>query len=134
MENYLPHSGDMVFVDGILEFGEDFVRTFTCVEAENAFLRDANFEAFGLVEVMAQTLGVFRALKDPKQSDKLGFLLGVREFVCERENFAVGTRFETTAQVSLMDEASGLGVYDCEVFVEGKRAASAKISTLNKPE
>lgn len=128
---FLPHSGEMVLIDKVLEISADCIVTQTNL-ANHALFCESNggFVAFKGIELMAQSLGILRGVAEVSSRKKLGFLLGARNF----KMFApfIFDCAITKAKISMQGE-NGLGVYDCEIF-EGdfsRLVATASISTLN---
>lgn len=145
IESYLPHSGEMVLIDEIIEVGADFIITKTIIKNHKIFcenitekaLDSANtsnlsqnlaFPTYKAIELMAQSLGIFRALNEKGSGSKLGFLLGARRFeiLCP----FILSEARTKVVVSMQD-SSGMGVYDCEIFEGENVVARASISALN---
>lgn len=171
VESYLPHSGEMVLIDEIIEVGADFIITKTIIKNHAIFCeslesvgescgespslqgessescgkssesqnstdsRDSKhlsqnfaFPTYKAIELMAQSLGIFRALNEKGSGSKLGFLLGARRFEILRPYILSEAR---TKVVVSMQDSSGMGVYDCEIFEGEKLVARASISALN---
>ena len=173
IESYLPHSGEMVLIDEIIEVGADFIITKTIIKNHKIFcetiesvgesgesfgesygesaesiespsLRGESIESiessestqsqyfafptYKAIELMAQSLGIFRALNEKGSNSKLGFLLGARRFEILRPFILSEAR--TKVAVSMQD-SSGMGVYDCEIFEGENVVAVASISALN---
>ncbi len=166
VESYLPHSGEMVLVDEIIEVGADFIITKTIIKNHAIFceslgessespsllgesksvadssesqdsadsrnskhsLQSLAFPTYKAIELMAQSLGIFRALNEKGSGSKLGFLLGARRF--EILHPFIFSEARTKVVVSMQD-SSGMGVYDCEIFEGEKLVARASISALN---
>ena len=166
VESYLPHSGEMVLVDEIIEVGADFIITKTIIKnhaifceslescgesgesqgesksvadssesQDSADSRDSKhssqnfaFPTYKAIELMAQSLGIFRALNEKGSGSKLGFLLGARRFEILRPYILSEAR---TKVVVSMQDSSGMGVYDCEIFEGENIVARASISALN---
>ena len=80
------------------------------------------------IELMAQSLGIFRALNEKGSGSKLGFLLGARRFKILRPFIMNEARIKVAVS---MQDSSGMGVYDCEVFENDALIATASISALN---
>ena len=80
------------------------------------------------IELMAQSLGIFRALNEKGSGSKLGFLLGARRFKILRPFIMREARIKVAVS---MQDSSGMGVYDCEVFENDALIATASISALN---
>lgn len=164
VESYLPHSGEMVLIDEIIEVGADFIITKTIIKNHAIFCeslesmgespslqgescgksskaqdsidsRDSKhssqnfaFPTYKAIELMAQSLGIFRALNEKGSGSKLGFLLGARRFEILRPYIFSEAR---TKVVVSMQDSSGMGVYDCEIFEGENLIARASISALN---
>lgn len=175
VESYLPHSGEMVLIDEIIEVGADFIITKTIIKNHAIFCeslesvgessesigkspsllgesvgkscgessesqvsidsRDSKhssqnfaFPTYKTIELMAQSLGIFRALNEKGSGSKLGFLLGARRFEILRPFIVSEAR---TKVVVSMQDSSGMGVYDCEIFEGENLIARASISALN---
>ena len=155
IESYLPHSGEMVLIDEIIEVGADFIITKTIINNHKIFCEtieslgksgESNksgesiessestqsqhfaFPTYKAIELMAQSLGIFRALNEKGSNNKLGFLLGARRFEILRPFILSEAR--TKVAVSMQD-SSGMGVYDCEIFEGANVVAVASISALN---
>ena len=143
IESYLPHSGEMVLIDEIIEVGADFIITKTIINNHKIFCESIEsfgessestqsqyfaFPTYKAIELMAQSLGIFRALNEKGSNSKLGFLLGARRFEILRPFILSEAR--TKVAVSMQD-SSGMGVYDCEIFEGENVVAVASISALN---
>ena len=158
VESYLPHSGEMVLVDEIIEVGADFIITKTIIKnhaifcesiksmgesgesksvADSSESQDSGessdsqnfaFPTYKAIELMAQSLGIFRALNEKGSGSKLGFLLGARRFEILHPFILREAR---TKVVVSMQDSSGMGVYDCEIFEGESLIARASISALN---
>ena len=68
------------------------------------------------------------ALNESGSGSKLGFLLGARRFKILRPYIANWAIIKVTLS---MQDNSGMGVYDCEVFENDALIATASISALN---
>lgn len=134
LERFLPHSGAMLLLDELVSVDENHIKTSLCIRTNNAFLNEKKqFELLNTLELMAQSVGVWRGLSDEKDGQKLGFLLSSRSFLIFEEAVEIGTKLEISAIMSMQDE-SGFGVYECEVYECGeakKLLARANISVLN---
>lgn len=156
IESYLPHSGEMVLIDEIIEVGADFIITKSIIknhaifcevcdsgesmgesaesQGESKSVVDSSdsqklaFPTYKAIELMAQSLGVFRALNEKGSGSKLGFLLGARRFEILRPFIFSEARVKVVVS---MQDSSGMGVYDCEVFENGDLVATASMSALN---
>lgn len=136
IESYLPHSGEMVLIDEIVEVGSDFVITKMLTKNHSAFCDKTNgdssvFFTHKSIELMAQSLGIFRKCNSNDSSsdkNKLGFLLGTRRFKIFKPYIKECAIIK--AMLSMQD-SSGASVWDCEIIEDNALVASATLSVLN---
>lgn len=132
LADYLPHGTSIVLIDEILEFKQDYIKTKSIIKSDNKFLQDGKFEMYKSIEMMAQALGIYdskmRELKGLKSG--LGFLLGSRKFEMFQPFLSVGDEVVIEARCSLQDE-EGFGIYDCELYADGKMAAKARLNVIS---
>ncbi len=130
IENLIPHSGDMVLLDKVIEVDADSIHVQSTIGADNAFLEREYFYTFLTLEMMAQSLVVFRGLGDKESRQKLGFLLGARGFKIFKPFVRIGDTIDIITQISMQDK-NGLGVYDSRAYCKEELIAEATISVLN---
>lgn len=58
----LPHSNDMVLLDRITDFGEDFLIAEAMIKSDNILIREGKLSAFSGIEIMAQVLPLGRGV------------------------------------------------------------------------
>lgn len=133
VEDLLPHSGDMVLLDRILDYGEDFAVSQVTVSDQSLFYEaqiDGIHSSIGL-EWMAQTIAAMAgivALQKNKQV-QVGFLLGTRRYLPSQIVF--GTNMVYVIKVKqLYHEANGLGAFDCLIEQDGQLIAEAKLNVF----
>jgi predicted hotdog family 3-hydroxylacyl-ACP dehydratase len=129
IQELIPHSGAMVLVDDIVEKKDDFISVKTLIKHDNPFLQDGKFPTFNTLEIMAQSLVVYRGLNDKGSNTRLGFLLGARRFEIIKPNLNIGDELITKTYIS--EDFDGMGVYESSVYVDDKLVASASISVFN---
>ncbi|MBO7155769.1 MAG: thioester dehydrase [Campylobacter sp.] len=129
IQELIPHSGAMVLVDDIVEKKDDFISVKTLIKYDNPFLQDGKFPTFNTLEIMAQSLVVYRGLNDKGSNTRLGFLLGARRFEIIKPNLNIGDELITKTYIS--EDFDGMGVYESSVYVDDKLVASASISVFN---
>ncbi|ASP16686.1 hypothetical protein HMPREF9120_02889 [Neisseria sp. oral taxon 020 str. F0370] len=112
----LPHSGHMVLIDRVTEYGSDFARVEASVDGNHILLHNGALPATMGMEIMAQAIGAFAGIQALSAGEpvKLGFLLGTRRMNLFADSIPVGTKLSATATVSTQD-AGGMGVFDCEL-------------------
>lgn len=83
------------------------------------------------VEYMAQTIAAYAGAKalSSQGEVRIGFLLGSRKYQCHTELFAKGQTLNVAVQ-QLMQDESGLSVFDCRILHAGTLLASAKINVF----
>ena len=129
IQELIPHSGAMVLVDDIVEKKDDFISVKTLIKHDNPFLQDGKFPTFNTLEIMAQSLVVYRGLNDKGSNTRLGFLLGARRFEIIKPNLNIDDELITKTYIS--EDFDGMGVYESSVYVDDKLVASASISVFN---
>lgn len=150
MESYLPHSGEMVLIDEILEVTSDFVVTKMLVKNHRIFCEntldstplkaESNadstqrlcFPTHKSIELMAQSLGVFRHIHEStsgqSKQNKLGFLLVARRFAIKSPFIKNEAIIKAKLQ---MQDSSGVSIWECEVYENDVLVAKATLSVLN---
>lgn len=126
----MPHSGNMVLVDEILEYGVDYAVLKSVVKENNAFLQDGFLPNYVLAEMMAQTLVVLRGLGNQENANTIGFLLALRNFEVFKNNSKIGDEIILKVKVSTQDN-NGLGIYECQASIGSEIIAKASITALN---
>lgn len=129
IKDIMPHSGEMILVDSVVENRDDFISTKTTIKADNPFLENGYFPTFNTLEIMAQSLVVFRGLQDKSQSLRLGFILGARKFEIYEPYLKINDCLITKTIIT--EDFNGMGVYKSAVFVDDKMVSSANISVFN---
>lgn len=128
MKLNLPHSGEMVLIDEILSYGSDAIEVSALVR-DSAFAHNQELATYKMIEMMAQSLGAFKGLHT-KDAFNLGFLIGAREFEIFTPSVNVGERVMISSKVSMQDE-SGFGVWDSEIYLGKSLIARATLSVLS---
>lgn len=132
VEELLPHSGPMLLIDELVDWGEDFVEVLVTHQHPNIF-SDAQGRVPGWVgiEYMAQAIGIFAGLKSKAKGEsiKVGFLLGTRKYLSHLDCFAAQQAVSIRAQVLMYDEHD-LAVFDCSIISEHTVLASAQIKAI----
>ena len=126
----LPHEHDAVLLDRVWAVTGELTRAVATVRAETPFgATPQGWPDWLLIELMAQTVAGGAGIREfvPGTRPQLGLLLGVRNFSCRTPLFAPGIELQLEAAESSRDEF-GMGVFDCSIDVDGRRAASATLS------
>jgi len=125
--DFIPHAEPMVFVDHIVEVGEDYIITELYIRPELMFCEDVGLPTWSSIEIMAQSISAFAGYKGhlQGQAPQIGFLLGTRKLQLPMPYFALGQRLRIRAKQSYLHE--GLAQFDCEIDCAGEKI----VSTLN---
>ncbi|MGC4010244.1 MAG: hotdog family protein [Pseudomonas sp.] len=131
----LPHAGDMILLDEVLEFGEEDIRTRLTVRPGGLFSEaDGSLPAWVGVELMAQSIAAYAGCQARSRGEpvELGFLLGTRQYQCNVASFPAGAQLTLHAIRTLQDD-NGMGVFECHL--EGADIkALARLTVFRPPE
>ena len=131
----LPHAGDMILIDQVLEFDQEQIHTRLTVRAGGLFNReDGSLPAWVGIELMAQSVAAYAGCRARSEGNpvELGFLLGTRKFECNVEHFPAGAELQIHALRSLEDD-NGMGVFECHLSGPGIHA-SARLNVFRPPQ
>jgi predicted hotdog family 3-hydroxylacyl-ACP dehydratase len=111
----LPHSGRMVLLDKIVEFGSESLTAELIVRDDGLLGDETGVPAWAGIEYMAQAVGAYAGIKSKLAGEpiRLGYLLGTRRYSSNVSRFAVGTAL--TVQVINLIQDETLGVFDCRI-------------------
>jgi predicted hotdog family 3-hydroxylacyl-ACP dehydratase len=115
----IPHSGQMVLLDKIVEFNNENLIAEMTVRDDGLFGNEDEVAAWVGIEYMAQAIGAYAGIKSKLAGEpiKLGYLLGTRRFSSNVASFAVGTALTINVKVIIQDDK--LGAFDCQISGEG---------------
>lgn len=139
----LPQSGPMRLIDEGVSYSEAGAESLMTVKSDNLLLDldTGRFPASGLMEVMAQTIGIFAGINARRAGlePKIGLLLGSRKITLQASDYPVETKFRTTAEKSFVSD-EGLWQFACrsEALLpeetEYRPAADAVLTVFDAPE
>ena len=113
----LPHTGPMLLLDELLDFGEEHVSCGLRIRPDSQFC-DGLYGVPGWVgiEYMAQTMCAFSGVEEVRAGLKptIGLLLGSRRYQSEVDWFALGAELVIRAQLQLRDE-NNLVAFQCTI-------------------
>lgn len=137
IETLLPHKSPMMLLNECLDAGEDFVVA-RCVIGENCRLfrlPDGRFGSWLLIELMAQTVGVFAGLKNRDQGNapKIGFLLGTRHFDTNIGFLNEGDEVVIKANCIFFGQEGLPSQFQCQAEIKAQSVATANL-TVYEPE
>jgi predicted hotdog family 3-hydroxylacyl-ACP dehydratase len=130
----LPHSGDMLLLDEVLDYGPEHVRASVRIHPGSPFCENAGVPAWVGLEYMAQTIGVYSGIERLQQGEplKIGLLIGTRRYEAAAPFFTVGMTLQISARLLLWDE-NNLFVFDCAIHDGERKLASGEIKAF-RPE
>lgn len=116
LSELLPHAGNMILLDSVQHWDEDFIQTTTNVSNSLFSLANGGWPAWIGIELMAQAVAAYAGLRAKNSGGQvqLGFLLGTRKYECNVTEFPIGTQLTISARRSLEDD-NGMGVFECEI-------------------
>ncbi|WP_374439650.1 ApeP family dehydratase [Pseudomonas panipatensis] len=130
----IPHAGDMILIDEVLDFDDEHIRTRLRIKA-NGLLNapDGSLPGWVGVELMAQSVAAFAGCQARARGEpvELGFLLGTRQYHCNVPSFAVGSELTIHATQTLQDD-NGMGVFECHL--EGPSIHAEARLTVFRPQ
>ena len=131
--DYLPHRGQMVLLDRVLEASAERILCALTLREDSPFCRDGRVPAYVGIEYMAQAAGALMGWHARSQGGlpKIGFLTSVRKFVFTggAEGFVAGETLTVEARELLRDDDSGMGVMACAIaHPDGVPVAKAQLS------
>lgn len=112
----LPHSGHMVLLDTITEYGEGYLHATARVGEKHILLQNGTLPVLAGMEIMAQGIAALAGCEAHNAGEpvRLGFLLGTRKLNLFTDEIPIGTRLAIKVAVSTQDQ-TGFGVFDCEL-------------------
>lgn len=133
VEELLPHTGDMVLIDRILEYDPGSAVSSVRV-SENSLFYDKEQQgihaAIG-IEWMAQTIAVVAgiyALQNNKPV-QIGFLLGTRKYHPAKNVFKKGEEYTVRVNQLYRDD-NGLGAFEGSIHLDDQLIAESKLNVF----
>jgi predicted hotdog family 3-hydroxylacyl-ACP dehydratase len=134
IEELLPHAGEMILLDAVLEAESERIVCRRRVSAGGLFNSvDGSLPAWVGVELMAQSIAAWAGwqAKHEQRSVRLGFLLGTRHYQCDVEAFPAGSELVIEAVRNFHDD-HGMGVFACRIDAPGVHA-EARLTVFSPP-
>lgn len=135
MQELLPHAGEMILLDTVLEADEERIVCRRRVCAGGLFnAANGSLPAWAGVELMAQSVAAWAGwqAKREQQPVRLGFLLGTRHYQCDVDVFPVNSELTIEAVRSFHDD-NGMGVFACRIDAPGIHA-EARLTVFSPPD
>ena len=134
VSRFLPHRDPLILLDDVVVTTEEEARTRARIDADHPFMTAQGVAGHVLIELMAQTCGVFVGAQSMAQGHPIqpGFLLGSRNFQTRSAWIKIGTVLDIHATLVFRDEA--MAVFDCAVECGGERIAEARLNVYQPPD
>ena len=113
IERLLPHSGQMVFIHRVVQYGDISVTTEVDTDKLTLLHTEKGIPSYAGIELMAQSVAVWSGLirQADNQPPQPGFLLGTRKYECQIPYFELGSTLRIHAEEVVNNE--GLAVFQC---------------------
>jgi predicted hotdog family 3-hydroxylacyl-ACP dehydratase len=132
----LPHSGQMVLLDGVLSADQDNLCAEVRIRADSMLAAEQGVGAWVGIEYMAQAIAAHAGWLAQQRGEpvKVGFLLGARKYEARLSYFPLGCMLKVHVQRMLLAD-NGLGAFECRIDVEGGAASVATATvTVFQPD
>lgn len=136
-QELLPHRAPMLLLTrcGTIT-GETVTASCTIGQQCRLFrLPDGTFGSWLILELMAQTIGIYAGLKNraAHRSPQIGFLLGTRRFTVTQGTLRQGDVIDLAATCIFYAQSGFPSQFDCRASLKGQEIAQANL-TVYQPE
>lgn len=113
----VPHSGEMILLDRITAFGNDFLVAESEIRSEHILIKHGKLATYVGIEIMAQGVAAWAGCMAQQAGEpvRLGYLLGTRKLHLHSQEILIGSRLQIQIKMSIQD-ATGFGVFDCQLI------------------
>ena len=133
IEQLLPHRGDMVLIDQMVDEGDGYGVARVKVDAASKFFEeDINgIRAFIGLEWMAQTIAAIAGIDALKNNRpvQVGFLLGSRKYEPSKNVFGLDEEYVIRVE-QMYREDNGLGSFQCTIHQADELIADSKLNVF----
>ncbi|RKG39498.1 ApeP family dehydratase [Acinetobacter rongchengensis] len=131
--DFIPHEKPMVFIDHVVEIGDNFAIAELLIRPDLMFCEEQGLPTWSSIELMAQTVSLYAGSQGGKlgQPPKIGFLLGTRKLHLPVPYFNMGETVTIRAEKQYLHE--GLGQFACEIYYQN-HTISAVLSVYEPEE
>lgn len=129
----LPQTGPMCLLNEVIEISDTGAVSGALIPESGLLVDKGFFAPEGMIEIMAQTVGLFAGARSRAAGDPVrpGLLLGTRRLTLPQSPVPAGSKLITTAQ-EVFSDADGLWQFSCIVSLDEKPIAEA-VLTLYAP-
>ena len=124
----LPHRPPMILLDNVIERGVNSVTCSVTLHQHSPFIQNGQVRAVMSLEYMAQCVAAFVGwnARDRGEEPKIGYLLGCRDLVLNRDQLFVGEEFMVTTEQVWGNPQ--LASFHCKITHDGERVASGVLN------
>jgi predicted hotdog family 3-hydroxylacyl-ACP dehydratase len=135
VDDLVPHRGTMSWLDRVISVNAECAVAEAEIRHDSFFVRNGQLPIWSGIEFMAQAVAAWAGhrARGQRRAVDIGFLVGSRRFEAHRQAFKVGERLRIHAHCELVAD-NGLGMFSCQIMVDGELAASANLSVFEPPE
>ena len=127
----LPHKGDMVWLDKVDQWGDDFIEVSATPQGHPWFGDDKRgIPSWAGIEYMAQAIAALAGILSKRDGGpiRIGFLLGTRRYTTHVPFFPYNTRLTIRAKQVCLAE-NNFALVDCEIRSD-KVLAQAQLKVI----
>lgn len=117
VEPLVPHSGEMVLIDRITDFGETHLTAEATIRENHILIKHGKLASWAGIEIMAQGVAAWAGCMAQQANEpvRLGYLLGTRKLHIHQAEIPIGSQLEIKVTMSIQD-TTGFGVFDCQLI------------------
>lgn len=125
----LPHTGDKVLLDSILDCHADGLVALATVKPDSVYLKNGVEPGWMGLEYMAQAVAAYAGIRarNANGEPKVGMLIGTRRYTISKPGFVPGMELVIETRVLLEDE-NGLSVFQCSLRHSDEVLAEANLN------
>lgn len=115
-EDVVPHAGPMALLDFVERWDDESLEASIVIQPDMPFVEKRGVPAWVGIEYMAQSIGAFAGIHARRKLEpiKIGFLVGCRHYVCNRDYFPLGAALTVTVKQEI-EGNNGLSVFECRI-------------------
>ncbi len=130
LNQLLPQKPPFVFIDQIVELGEEHLKTAFNIKKDSLFLENTFFQSAGLVECMAQSAAIYVGVRslndegDEQSQPPIGYIASISEL---NINQLPKLSDELNMTTSILNEIGSSLIVRCRTFVVSNLIAEARL-------
>ena len=131
VSDLLPHRGEMILLDNIESWGEDYLEAAVLHHGSNLFSDpDGNVPAWVGIEYMAQAISALAGIHALQKGEpiRIGLLLGTRKYEARVPHFQRDSKITIKVEQVFIDE-NNLAAFDCTIHSD-KLLAGALVKVI----